>query len=778
MEWKMNPNAVNQFSKGSIIYTEGEAVFSIGMIVKGRVSIYNEGAKIVAGSGSFLGINDLYHGKYLSTYTAVDDLLLYVFPINSTEELETILSANKDYHGFMVASQYKMIYDLNQIYTGMSKLCNSMYGFLKEYCEKYCGIASRRGFKARDAIRIKSLELLDSELELISDRINYYIECKSLPIDAVKLFYSYGNAITLYQIEDEVSVVNQQLEALQERLNDFVTMVECLIDDTDTCLFRMIAEMAISLDSPAGVSNDILDMMDDIVEQVNQAETFADHFLGKKLGVNRKKMEEIYHLLLSGNRKEDVSSETLLKYSEEDTEQAMAEMRDTFAKLLAYAGIEGEEAENMKTAMQDFLHLKDKSSTDNSVRLLRKRLADYHYSIYLPVFLRAYQEKKVPRIIDMFLKYGFTDERLLTNDQMLSVYFLKEEEEQKGSCNTYDIKTWLTLIYEGKKEPSKNEFDQEYSEMLSDMRKQNKLTEKEVQEWLKDNQKKLEYEIQNMFRYNNRTTNGQISSFVPMLHKEQWTNSIERLYITNSKVNEVIQNILKIDYSVFDREVIYSDKEKKIVKEYIIKRVYPDIILFPNVGTNGIMWQEISGKKRNAPGRFCLPIFSDVNLGLLLTRILGRYRWELCRTIEGISWNDIQVKSLTSEYCDYLQFYRKNKELSEEKKEKIKLQIQKGKNSSREIFVIDYEMWINYEATGAVKLNKPVREIMAMYCPFAKELREQLKLQPLFEEAMARFHRERQKKLREVEGRIRLLAKDSIEIPQELMDTLSYYRDL
>ncbi len=778
MEWKMNPNAVNQFSKGSKIYTEGEAVFSIGMIVKGRVLIHNEGAKIVAGSGSFLGINDLYHGKYLSTYTAVDDLLLYVFPISNIEELDVILSANKDYHGFMVASQYKMIYDLNQIYDGLKKLCTSMYGFLKEYYGKYTTIASRLGFKARSAERLKSLELIDSELELISDRINYYIECKSLPIDAVKLFYSYGNAITLYQVEDEVAVVNQQLEALREALSDFVTMVECLMDDTDTCLFRMIAEMAISLDSPAGVSNEIMEMMDDIVEQLNQAETFADRMLGKKLKINRKKMEEIYHLLLSNNRKKEVSSETLLKYSTEDTEQALEEMRDSYDKILAYAGIVGEDAARMKTVMQDFVHLKDKSSVDDSIRLLRRRLTDYHYSIYLPVFLRAYNEKKVPRIIDMFLKYGFSDERLLTNDQMLSVYFLKEEGEKKGNCNTYDMKTWLTLVYEGKKEPSKNEFDMEYTEMLTDLRKQNKLTEKEVQEWQTNNLKKLEYEIQNMFRYNNRTTNGQITSFVPVLHKEQWANSIERLYVTNAKVDEVISSILKIDYSVFDREIIYSSKEKKIVKEYVVKRVYPDIILFPNVGSNGVMWQEISGKKRDTPGRFFLPIFTDINLSLLLTRILGRYRWELCRTIEGISWNDIQNKSLTSEYSDYLQFYRKNKELSEEKKEKIKLQIQKGKNSSRDIFVIDYELWVNYEAAGALKLNKPVREMMATYCPFAKEIREQLKLQPLFEEAMARFYRERQKKVREIEGRHRLLTKENIEIPQELMDTLTYYRDL
>jgi hypothetical protein len=280
-----------------------------------------------------------------------------------------------------------------------------------------------------------------------------------------------------------------------------------------------------------------------------------------------------------------------------------------------------------------------------------------------------------------------------------------------------------------------------------------------------------------MFRYNNRTTNGQISSFVPILHKELLANDFERLYISPSKVNEVVLGLMKIDYSVFDREVLYVNKEKNIVKEYIIKRVYPDIILMPNVGSNGVMWQEIAGKHRDTPGRFLLPSFTDISLNTLLTRILGRYRWELCRTVEGASWNDISHKSLTSEYSDYLQFYRKNKDLSEEKKEKIKSQIQKGRNSSREIFVIDYEQWVGYEAMGAMKLNKPVREIMATYCPFAKEIREQLKLQPLFEEAMVRYYRDKLKKIREIEGRYRLLQKDQIEITPELVNTLNYYKN-
>ena len=83
------------------------------------------------------------------------------------------------------------------------------------------------------------------------------------------------------------------------------------------------------------------------------------------------------------------------------------------------------------------------------------------------------------------------------------------------------------------------------------------------------------------------------------------------------------------------------------------------------------------------------------------------------------------MKSLTSEYSDFIQFYKKNRELSEDKKDKLKMQIQKCRNNTREVFVVDYENWIKHEAHGGIVLSKPVREIMATYCPFAiPELRQ------------------------------------------------------
>jgi len=776
MEWKMNPNAVNQFTKGSDIYTEGEPVFSIAMIIKGRVMIHNNGAKVLVGSGSFLGLNDLFTGKFQSTYTAYDDLIIYAFAVSRTEELERILSSNKDYHGFMVVSFQKVINELDQIYQSIMKHGSDLYDFLITNYTEYSDLAARAGYKAKSSDRHKSLVKFDSDMEILRDRIDFNIECRNIPMDVMKAFYSYGNSITLYQVEDQVEIVNQQIETLKDLSDRLFVMAECLVDDSDTCLYKLIAGLGVEMVNAGSSSSAVMDAMDNIIEEMNKIEKFTERMLGREFSVDRKRMEEVYHLLLTGSKDSDVSVETSLKYSKDESEKALTELQNSYQSLLEYAEIEATKSEEMQRTMLDFLSLRDKASADDSARSLRRKLTDYHYELYKPLFLKYYKNENTPRIVDMFLKYGFADERLLTKEQLLALYFIKEGEGCK-LCNVYNIKEWLTLIYEGKKEPSKNEFDLDYPEMLTNLRKQAQITDNEAKAWLTDSEKKLEYEIQNMFRYNNRTTNGQISSFVPILHKDQIMGHMDRLLITPEKVEEAVASIMRIDYSVFDREVLYVNNEKNITKEYIIKRVNPDIILMPTVGMNGIMWQEITGRKRDSAGRFLLPIFSDANVAALLVKVFGRFRWELCRSIEGPAWNDISHKSLTSEYSDYIQFYRKNKDLSEEKKEKIKHQIQKGRGSSREIFAIDYEQWVNYEAVGAFKLNKPVREMMATYCPFSRELREQLKHQPVFEEAMARYYREKQKKVREIEARYRLLAKDQIELTQELVDTLQYHKE-
>jgi len=76
-----------------------------------------------------------------------------------------------------------------------------------------------------------------------------------------------------------------------------------------------------------------------------------------------------------------------------------------------------------------------------------------------------------------------------------------------------------------------------------------------------------------------------------------------------------------------------------------------------------------------------------------------------------------------------------------------------------------------------MRLNKVAREILAMYCPFEQEIRLNLTKQGIYDEAMARFHRETFRKQKEFEMRLRHIENENGEITQELQDTLAYYRE-
>lgn len=790
MKSSLIPNVINNISRGTAIYSIGESVLSLALVLKGRVLVHSSGSKVIISAGNFIGVNDLYLGKYVSTYTALEEVMIFIFPVEGKEELDQILSTNNDYHGIMVTSLNKLIFEMDQYYQGLMKLGIRLRGFTTELYQKYLEITKSLSYKANPTDRFDTIGLRETNLEFQRDRINYYREFSKIPLEPIKEFYSYGNVITLYQIEDQSDLVNDQIDALAYLIEDINGMIQSLYDDSDTCLFNLVAALGLEMRNNTGSSSRIISMLENIISELRKSEKLFDVLLNMRVNIDWDRMNEVLAHIQSGEASTSgISNETYLKYSEEDTANALEDLNNSFRKILNFAEVEAEEAEDMLKTLEIYVHSKDKTCLDNSFRALRKKITDHYYDLYRKIFIKNHHNPSKSKIIDMFLNYGFTDERLLTKEQLIYLYYLptsqglqsrnKEiDSSEANSCKVYTIKEWLTMIYEGKKEPSKNEFDQDYPDYIRGLYNQGKLTEKEEKESQHNTEQKLKYEIKNMFRYNNRTTNGQITSFVPILHKDMIGFDLEKTFLTSEKLNNVIKEIMTIDYSVFDRQTVYSNAEAKIVKEYIIKRVYPDIILMPTVGTNGIMWQEITGRKRDSAGRFLMPAFMESDLTTTMVRLFGRFRWELCRTVEGVSWNDIKNKSLTSEYTDYLQFYRKNKELSEEKRQKIKLQIQKGRNSSREIFVMDYENWVSNESRAAIKLNKPVREIMATYCPFSKQIREKLMLQPLFEEAMARYQREKLKKVREIEGRYRMLKRDQIELTQELITTLDYYKEL
>lgn len=779
MDAELKLNNSNQVIKGKKIYTEGNKISSIGLVVKGTIRITTEGINVTTGPGSFLGLCDLPLGKYRVSYTTEDDAVIYAFPVMSfNQAVRAFIKAKKDYAFLMFSSLGKYIRELSDTYDVLEDMAENLYEFTKSAVERFGEIAKKTGQDDKTSVSdILQQYSSRKNFGVSGDKALYYKTCCDIQADIQKTFLNANMIVSIYNITDEVSLINSIISQCISDIAYIKELIKLLINN-DGSLYIDVLERAKKLQEINIDISDLISLLDDIINNVNSAENILYDNGCASLDIDHAAIKEDYYALVNKSDMKKSNNEE----SEKDGEQAEGDyvnvsvLNGALEAILDYSEIDEETSNQFKGFVNDFINLKDKMSTDDNARTLRKNIIKIFYNLYKLVFLKDYKSKeKTPLVIDLFLKYGFVSEKLVSDEIKKELLTLKIDVADDGPCIVYDMKEWLTGIYEKKHEPSKNDFDMDYYENLRERRKTGDITAEEEQKLLKDNEAKVVYEIDNMFRTNHRLIYGQISVFVPFLYTEGCSGQISRCFLSKDKINTAVKSLLEIDFSAFYRERLFTEKIDVIKKEYIVEEVMPDFIIFPAFGNNGIMWQEISGRKRNSKGRFLLPAFLGTDINSVMIKLFGRFRWELCRTIQGSAWNNIQLKSLTSEYSDFVQFYRKNRELSDDKKEKLKLQIQKCRNNTREVFVIDYENWIKLESKGGLCLSKPAREIFATYCPFSKAIRDKVKEQPLFREAMTRFDRERGKKRKEYDLKFRVWNKDKVEVPQEVIDTRDFY---
>lgn len=261
---------------------------------------------------------------------------------------------------------------------------------------------------------------------------------------------------------------------------------------------------------------------------------------------------------------------------------------------------------------------------------------------------------------------------------------------------------------------------------------------------------------------------GRISTFCPIFSEHNVMKDLESALVSKDKVAEIINSIREKDFGAYYRETLFTKPEQGVSKEFINIEILPDVILTPNMGTRGVMWQEIEGKRRNTPGRMLSSIFQIEDLNLILIRLTGEFRWEMCKRMQGARWNDVSERSLTSEYFDYIQFFRKNQELSTDAKERIKSDMGRAKNSFKEMFIMDYITWILYESNGAPRLNKVARTILFTYCPFTRAIREKLKANPMYREIAERYEMRMGQKRHRMDNLCQKLTVSGKGIPEEI----------
>lgn len=455
----------------------------------------------------------------------------------------------------------------------------------------------------------------------------------------------------------------------------------------------------------------------------------------------------------------------------------MPDFSDSCNNILKYANIAEADRERICRKIRQYAAMPDQGESGDDARRLRKELTAYYYEIYKRVFFRTLEEGRIPEEVLMFLYFGYIDEELAGADNTQILYRMATGMGIDEQFRIFTFYQWLRLVYMCKKDPSVNDFSTDYITTLRKQKREGSITEAQEREALNNGRARVEFEIDNMFKSANRMMSSRITTFVPFFSSQTLTKPLDKSLLDFETIRKTLGVVRAVDYSLFYRQTVYSAPEIGLDKAFIEVEVLPDIILMPVIGTRAAMWQEITGAKRTTPGRFLLPIGQEEELTGILIKICAEFRWELCKRIQGARWNDLSERSLTSDYVDYIDTYRKNRDLTQEAKDRIKSAMAKHRNSYKEMFVADYATYIQYESSGALRHNKVVRAILFNYCPFSKVIREgAIATNPQYTQLIERYNHKTAHDIHLFDIATGRIEKAGHEIPKELLAHGAYLR--
>lgn len=732
--------------KGQKIYEKGRPKNELGMLIKGKAYSVGVYGKIFFGSGTVFGLSDTGSDSYLFDYVAEEDCEILAYGLDESHDEEQIISENKQFSGLMISTVTKQAAVMTNVYDDLASQCDILYetltGNKKEYIE-YC---NKFSIVPGDIEEAEIHPISESGKNVTIEKMDYCKSLNEIPLDTLKAFFSCSSNVTYFNVVIISNLIRELNEAISNMLQYINKYKSMLIGNEKKDLFYSYSILAYEVGKKGVDISVILRGIDKVLESVNEINLIDDKIKEMALTTHNKRMKLLYEVSDEEDTEKDFKLH--LSYTSDEIEKARKDLEGSLEHILSYTSLEPEKKDNFIRLITSYGNLKDCLSSDDNAVSIRRQITKVFYDIYEQVFFKYIELNKKDNIIDMFLNFGFIDERLIDETQAIDLYYLNKS---SGDKNIYMLKDWLTEIYEGKKEPSKNDFDIDYQENLREIKKSRLMTPEEENRYLNDQKGKVIYEIHNMFKSTNKITYGRISSFCPVLSRQSLCEDIHRAYVSPDRINSIINETVKVDYSLFYRECMYKNDKIENNNERIMKEIRPNFILMPNFGSRCIMWQDIEGRKKDTPARIVLSIFSIEDLNELLITTFAKFRWELCKDMQGVRWSDITNRCLTSEYYDYLQFYKKNRELSEKAKEKIKIIVQKKGNNYKEVFAYDYFQWIKYEADGSPRMNSYVRDIMFAYCPFPKEMRERLAENPLYSKAIKKFERDRENKLKRFE---------------------------
>lgn len=748
---------VKEISAKEVLCRNGQNLQTLQLIMKGAVRAEYPGGNYLLRTGDVVGLCETAYEQAYINYKAENKASVIVYPYEDGG-LQKIFESSPDAIKYFISSLFRQINEIFSQYKLLKVECSSLHSYLESCYEDYTVLCEKLHISPGELPGYEEAEPLFLEEEMPKWMSGYYATLEQMlavwdhnktDIDFVSGF--------LLRASDDIHDIVVSCNEMQDYKNDICRL---LMNGNGLDLFDLYSGLYFKAAERRGIEdNEVMQLqmkMKDLMLQMENQGFGKTDFYHRRIESYQKQLEEF----------EKRMAET--PGEEQNIKDVLNEISGSLDIILKYAECEKQLEADFKKSILKYKKLINKNSTDEEGKQLRKQITGLFYQVYTSAFQVSVQDGMIPPVLQMFFNFGYVDEELAGVKNAVYMYQIVTKLPTSPDQGIYSAYEWLTAIYEGRKEPGRNEFDMDFSEYLREQKRIGKITAEEEAVLVNSNSAKVVYELENVFPIVNKVTYGRISTFCPVFSEHNVLKPLNTILVTEEKVNGVFHQIRRIDYSAFYRETIFSDPDKGIPREFINVEVLPDIILTPNAGTRGVMWQEIEGKRRTTPARMMSSIFQMEELSLILIRLTGEFRWEMCKRIQGARWNDVSERSLTSEYFDYIQFYRKNIDLSADAKDKVKADMAKAKNSFKEMFIRDYLLWVLYESNGSPRMNKVARGILFTYCPFSKDVRKKLEINPLYKELTDRYQIKNAQKLHHLDNICQKLKNMGKEVPEEI----------
>lgn len=748
--------AGNTIDKGKKIYGYGQPMTALHVITKGKVKVEYPGGSYFLNKGDVMGICEICSEIHLLNYTTMEEVAVLTYPLNNMEALEELLISRPDVARIFILSLLRQFNALMTQNSFSEMNCAGLYQNLLADMEKYNTLCGRYHIQPRTPEGLDQVSAFLGEESADNWLQTYYMGLQHIYSGEASNVMTQEPGLSLGMLRKGSLDFRKNYTVLEEQHNYQAQVKKLYFNDSGSDLFELFTSLYYRLGTNCEDAGELYEAINRMIEQVQNDSSLNEAQVTARIQSFQKNIAT-----LSSPDKEDTPDDA-------NTQVILAELAGSLDTILGFAELDSDKAASFRQNVSAYKMMQDKSSMDDESCRLRRKLTDDFYKLYEAVFERSANNPSLPTVIKMFLYFGYMDENLAGAANCVTLYKLAAGMEDYSSFGVYPFYNWLLAIYNGKKLPSRNEFDEDYSDFLSKEKARGNITAAQASTLEKDPMERVRFELTNMFPQTNKITYGRVTSFCPIFTAEDVMKDLNSSYVTVAKITKAVEMIRSIDYSAYYRESMDFDNMEVMGKEIVHLEYIPDIILMPNVGIRGVMWQEIEGKKRNSPSRMVFSIFHMEDINTSLVRLTGEFRWELCKRVQGARWNDVSERSLTSEYFDYIQFYRKNHELTNESKEKIKTSLQRAKNSFKEMFVRDYIIWVLFEGTGSPRLNKVARRILFAYCPFSASLNSTMEQNPLYGELLSRQKVLNGQRIHHLDMLIQKLRNCNVQIPATL----------